>query len=29
VEIDGHRIGGGQPGPVSRKLRQMFLDEIG
>jgi D-alanine transaminase len=29
VEIDGHRIGGGQPGPVVRKLREMFLEEAG
>ena len=29
VEIDGHRIGGGQPGPVVRKLREMFLAEAG
>ncbi len=27
VEIDGKRIGGGQPGPVSRRLRQMFIDK--
>jgi D-alanine transaminase len=27
VEIDGRRIGGGQPGPVVRKLREIFLDE--
>jgi D-alanine transaminase len=27
VEIDGHRIGGGQPGPVVRKLRDIFLEE--
>ena len=27
VEIDGHRIGGGQPGPVARKLRDIFLKE--
>ena len=27
VEIDGKRIGGGQPGPVVRKLRQLFLEE--
>jgi len=27
VEIDGHRIGGGQPGPVVRKLREIFLEE--
>ncbi len=24
TEIDGHRIGGGQPGPVTRKLRELF-----
>ena len=29
VEIDGHRIGGGQPGPVVRKLREIFLEEAG
>jgi D-alanine transaminase len=29
VEIDGHRIGGGQPGPVVRRLREMFLEEAG
>ena len=27
VEIDGQRIGGGQPGPVVRKLRELFLQE--
>ncbi len=27
TEIDGHRIGGGQPGPVTRKLREIFLEE--
>jgi D-alanine transaminase len=27
VEIDGKRIGGGQPGPVTRKLRELFLEE--
>jgi D-alanine transaminase len=27
TEIDGHRVGGGQPGPVTRKLREIFLDE--
>lgn len=27
VEIDGKRIGGGQPGPVVRKLREVFLEE--
>jgi D-alanine transaminase len=26
VEIDGKRIGGGQPGPVARRLRQLFID---
>lgn len=29
VEIDGQRIGGGQPGPVVRKLRELFLAEAG
>jgi D-alanine transaminase len=28
VEIDGKRIGGGQPGPLTRKLREIFLEEI-
>jgi len=27
TEIDGHRIGGGQVGPVARKLRELFLEE--
>ena len=27
VEIDNKRIGGGQPGPITRKLREMFLEE--
>lgn len=27
VEIDGDMVGGGQPGPVTRKLREMYLDE--
>lgn len=27
VEIDGKRIGGGQPGPVARQLRSLFLEE--
>ena len=27
VEIDGKRIGGGQPGPVTRKLREIVLVE--
>ncbi len=25
IEIDGHRIGGGQPGPVARRLRELYL----
>ena len=29
VDIDGKRIGGGQPGPVVRKLRELFLEEAG
>jgi len=29
VEIDGKRVGGGQPGPVTRKLRDLFLAEAG
>jgi D-alanine transaminase len=29
VEIDGKRIGGGQPGPVVRKLREIYLQEAG
>lgn len=28
TEIDGHRVGGGQPGPVTRKLREIFLQEL-
>jgi D-alanine transaminase len=28
VEIDGKRVGGGQPGPVTRKLREIFLEEV-
>lgn len=27
TEIDGHRIGGGQPGPLTRKLREIFVEE--
>lgn len=27
VEIDGAMIGGGQPGPVTRKLREAYIDE--
>ena len=29
VDIDGRMIGGGQPGPVTRKLRDLFLQEAG
>jgi D-alanine transaminase len=29
TDIDGHRIGGGQPGPIGRKLRELFLEEAG
>ena len=25
VEIDGHRVGGGQPGPHSRRLRELYI----
>ena len=28
TEIDGKRVGGGQPGPLTRKLREIFLEEI-
>lgn len=28
TEVDGTRIGGGQPGPVTRKLREIFLEEV-
>lgn len=27
TEVDGARIGGGQPGPVARKLRTIYLEE--
>jgi len=27
VEIDSHRVGGGQPGPVVRRLRLIYLEE--
>lgn len=27
VEIDGARIGGGQPGPVARRLRELYIDK--
>lgn len=26
IEIDSHRIGGGQPGPAARRLREIYLD---
>jgi D-alanine transaminase len=29
VEIDGKRIGGGQPGPVTRRLRQLLIEAAG
>lgn len=28
VEIDGKRVGGGQPGPITRKLRDFFMEEV-
>jgi D-alanine transaminase len=28
IEIDNKRIGGGQPGPVVRKLREIYLNEV-
>jgi D-alanine transaminase len=28
VEIDGKRIGGGQPGPIVRRLRELFLAAV-
>ena len=28
VEIDGHRIGGGQPGPITRQLRGLYFEMI-
>jgi D-alanine transaminase len=27
VEIDGVAVGGGQPGPVARRLREIYLEE--
>lgn len=27
VDIDGRQIGGGQPGPVARRLREIYIDE--
>ncbi|MGI9415429.1 MAG: D-amino-acid transaminase [Hyphomicrobiales bacterium] len=27
VEIDGRQIGGGQPGPVARRLREIYIEE--
>ena len=27
IEIDGHRIGGGQPGPLVRRLQEIYLKE--
>jgi D-alanine transaminase len=28
VEIDGHKIGGGQPGPVARQMREYYVAAI-
>ena len=27
VEIDGHKVGDGTPGPVSARLREIYLEE--
>jgi len=27
IEIDGHKIGGGAPGPVARAFRQLYIEE--
>lgn len=27
VEIDGRRIGGGQPGPIARRLRELYVEK--
>ena len=27
VEIDGHSVGAGEPGPVAKRLREIYLDE--
>ncbi|MEF2073442.1 D-amino-acid transaminase [Consotaella aegiceratis] len=27
IEIDGARVGGGQPGPVARRLREIYIEE--
>jgi D-alanine transaminase len=27
VEVDGARVGGGQPGPITRRLRSIYLEE--
>jgi len=27
IEIDGHKIGGGTPGPVGRAFRQLYIEE--
>lgn len=29
VEIDGHKIGNGKPGPVTRRLRELYLEIAG
>ena len=28
VEIDGAVLGGGQPGPITARLREIYLDEM-
>ena len=28
VEIDGARLGGGAPGPVAARMREIYLDEM-
>jgi D-alanine transaminase len=27
IEVDGERVGGGQPGPITRRLRAIYLEE--
>jgi D-alanine transaminase len=27
IEIDGHKIGDGAPGPVARAFRQLYIEE--
>jgi D-alanine transaminase len=28
VDIDGHQIGNGTPGPVTNKVRQLYSDRV-